>query len=134
MSDLQCRKVDHTVNIWVGCKDFLQSNLIRYVRLVEVRSLAANKLNAIQRDFRGIVEIVYNNDFVAVFKKRKGGERSNISSATKEKPWLVSFLIIAAPEIRQAIGRQTASSNLPGDQNSSHRHDSCALHFHRIKD
>ena len=74
MSDLQCRKVDHTVNIWMGCKDFLQSSLISDVHLVEVRSLAANKLNSIQRDFRGIVETVYNNDFIAMFEKRKGGE------------------------------------------------------------
>jgi hypothetical protein len=66
--------VDHTVNIWIGCKDFLQGGLISDVCLVEVRSLAANKLNAIQRDFRGIVETVYNNDFVAMFEKRKGCE------------------------------------------------------------
>lgn len=74
MSDLQCCKVDNTVNIWMGCKNFLQGSLIRDVRLVELRSLAANKLNAIQRDYRGIVETVYNNDFVAMFEKRKGRE------------------------------------------------------------
>jgi hypothetical protein len=72
MSDLQCCKVDHTVDIWMGCKDLLKSSLIGDVDLVEVRSLAANKLNAIQGDFGGIVETVYDNDSVAMFEKRKG--------------------------------------------------------------
>jgi hypothetical protein len=58
----------------MGCEDFLQSSLISDICLVKLRSPAANKLNAIQRDFGGIVETVYNNDFVAMFEECKGGE------------------------------------------------------------
>jgi hypothetical protein len=121
----------------MGCKHLLKSSFISDVDVVKVRPLAANKLNAIQRDFRGVVEIINNNYFVAVFEKSERGEGSNISSPTKEKPVSASFLIIAAPcgriEIFQARRPHWAapgapsSCSLPSDQDGSHRHDGCAF-------
>lgn len=81
----------------MGCKHLLKSSFISDVDVVKFRPLAANKLNAIQRDLGGVVEIINNNYFVAVFEKSERGEGSNISSPTKEKPVSASFLLIAAP-------------------------------------
>jgi hypothetical protein len=70
----------------VGCKHLLKSSFVCDVDFVEIGSFPANELNAIQGDFGGIVEIIYNDDFVAVFEKSKRRERSNISSPTTEVP------------------------------------------------
>jgi hypothetical protein len=97
----------------MGCKHLLKSSFISDVDVIEVRPLAANKLNAIQRDLGGVGEIINNNYFVAVFEKSERGEGSNISSPTKEKPVSASFLIIAAPcgrieifQARRPIGQR----------------------------
>lgn len=83
--------MNHAVNIRVCCKHLLKSSFIRDVHIVEDGLLPANALNPIERDFGGIVEIIYNDYFVAVFEKSKRGEGSNISSPTKEKSLSASF-------------------------------------------
>lgn len=56
------------------CKDLVQCLFICDVNLVEVWSLAAEQLDALEGDFRGIVEAVDNHNFAAMFKKGESGE------------------------------------------------------------
>lgn len=79
---LQSSKVDNTVNIGMRSKDFVQCFLIRNIDLVEVWSLATEELDAIERDFRRIVQAVDDHDFVAMLKERKRGKRTNIAGAS----------------------------------------------------
>lgn len=59
--------MDHTVNIRMCLEDLFQISLLSDIHIMKLWSFAAYKLNAIERHFRGIVEIVNNHDFVAIF-------------------------------------------------------------------
>jgi len=55
-------------------EDLVQFRLVCDIAAVELRSLAADELDAVEYFFGGIVEIVYDDDFVVCFEKREGGE------------------------------------------------------------
>ena len=63
--------MDDTVDIWVCPEDLVQSFLICNIDFVELWSLAAEQLNAVEGHFRRIVEGVNNHDFVAMLEKRQ---------------------------------------------------------------
>ena len=75
-------EVDDTVNIWVRCKGLVQCFLICDVYLVEIRSLSAKQLNAVKRDFRGVVERVNDHDFIASLEKSQTREGANVAGAS----------------------------------------------------
>ena len=79
---LQSSKVDNAVNIGMRRKDLVQCLFICDVDLVEVWSLAAEQLDAVEGDFRGIVEAVDNYNFVAMFEEGKSGERADITGSS----------------------------------------------------
>jgi hypothetical protein len=79
---LQSSKVDNAVNVGMRHKDLVQCLFICDVDLVEVWSLAAEQLDAVEGDFRGIVEAVDNYNFVAMFEEGKSGERADITGSS----------------------------------------------------
>lgn len=66
--------MNDTVNLWVLGKYFIQLLLIRNVTLVVLRALARDQLDAIDAFFRGIVEVVNNDDVVVSLEKSDDGE------------------------------------------------------------
>lgn len=66
--------MDNAVNVRMRCKDLVQCLFISDVNLVEVWSFAAEQLDAVEGDFRGIVEAVDDHNFVAMFEEGKSGE------------------------------------------------------------
>jgi hypothetical protein len=71
---LQSSKVDNAVNVGMRRKDLVQCLFVCDVDLVEVWSLAAEQLDSVKGDFRGIVEAVDDHNFVAMFEKGESGE------------------------------------------------------------
>jgi hypothetical protein len=61
--------VDDTVDIRVRGEDLVQFPFICDVDFVELWSLAAEQLNAVEGDFGGIVEGIDDYDFVSMFEK-----------------------------------------------------------------
>src|SRR5580700_2639692 len=84
--------MDHAVNIWMRLEDFLQISFLSDVHLMKFWPFAAYKLDAVERDLEGVVQIVNNHDFVAVFEEGQRGERSNITRPTKKKKPIVSLV------------------------------------------
>lgn len=82
VTDLQSCKVNHAVNVWVRRKDFVERRPISDIYFVELRSFATQKLYAIQRHFRRIVQIVDNDDLVAMFEQSESGEGANVARTT----------------------------------------------------
>jgi hypothetical protein len=61
--------VDDTVDIRVCYEHLFQPFFICDIDLVELRSLSAEKLNAVEGDFGGVVEGVDDYYFIAMFEK-----------------------------------------------------------------
>jgi hypothetical protein len=55
-------------------KDLVQCFLICDVDLVEVGSLAAEELDAVEGDFRGIVQAVDDYDLITILEESERGE------------------------------------------------------------
>ncbi len=70
------------VNLGVLVKDGVDSLLVGQVDVVEGRATSAELLNAVEDIFERVVEVVDNDDIVAVFEERQGGEGANVASAT----------------------------------------------------
>lgn len=79
---LQRSEMDHAVYLRVRGKNFVQSFLICHVYLVKFGSSAAEELNAVEGDFRGVVQTVDNDDIVAMLKERKRGEGADVAGAS----------------------------------------------------
>lgn len=77
--------MNHTVNVGMRLEHLVEPRFVCDIDLVELWSFAAEKLDAIERDFGGIVQTVDNNDLVAMLKKSQGRERSNVASASAQK-------------------------------------------------
>lgn len=60
----QGSKVDHTVNIRMRLEDLIKVLLFPDIDMVELRSLARDKLNSIDCFFGRIEQVVHNNDLV----------------------------------------------------------------------
>lgn len=77
--------MNDTIDIRMSLEDLFDSWLICYVDLVELGSLAAQQLNAIQADFGRIVQTVNDDDFITMLKKGERGEGSNVSCTTGDE-------------------------------------------------
>lgn len=74
--------MDNTINLGVLFEDLVEGGLVRDVYLVELWSLAADELNAVEGHLRRVVEVIDNHHLVAILKQGKGGERADVASAT----------------------------------------------------
>lgn len=74
--------MDDTVNLWVLGEDLLQARLVGDVAFVEVGSLAAEQLDAIEGDLGGVVEAVNNDNIVAMLEQGQGSEGTDVACAT----------------------------------------------------
>ncbi len=81
---LQSSKVDHAVNIRMGLEDLVEVLLSPDVDMVELGSLARDKLNSINCFFGRVEQVVHNNDLVASLEEGKRCEGPNVA-ATSEK-------------------------------------------------
>lgn len=75
--------MDDIVDVRVLLEDFVESGLVCDVALVERRSLAADELDAIDDFWRGVVEVIDNNDLVVGFEKSESSEGANVARATR---------------------------------------------------
>ena len=66
--------MDNVVDIGVLVKHLIQSGFIRDVDLVKDRSFATDEFDAVDDLFRGVIEIVDDDDLVVSFEQRKSGE------------------------------------------------------------
>jgi len=92
--------VDYAVNVWILLEDLVKVLFFPDVDMIERWALAADKFNSIERLFRGIVEVVGDDDFETGFEQGEGGEGANVAGA----PTFVS------------IGRPIKYAYLPGDE------------------
>lgn len=74
--------MDDTVDVGVSCKDLVQSLLVGDVDLIEGWSFPADQLDAVQSNLRGVVEVINNDNFIAMFEQGQSRERPNISCAS----------------------------------------------------
>lgn len=79
---LQRSKVDNTVNVRVLLEHLVQLLLIGDIAGVELGSLAANELDAVEDFVRGVVEVVDDNDLVVCLEEGEGSEGANVAGAT----------------------------------------------------
>lgn len=61
--------MDNTVNLGMSGKNFFELRLIADIYLVEIRSLSAEQLNAIEYYLGRVVESIDNNDLVAMLQE-----------------------------------------------------------------
>lgn len=76
---LQRRKMDNTVDVWMGIEDLVKGSFIAHIDVVKIRSLSTYQFNAIECFLGRIVEVVYNHDLVVGLKQGKGGEGTNVA-------------------------------------------------------
>lgn len=74
--------MNDTVDGGVLLEDLVESLLVGNVGLVELGSLAANELDAVESDFGGVVEVIDNHHIVSVLEQCQRGERTNVAGTT----------------------------------------------------
>lgn len=74
--------MDDTVNGRILLEDLVESVLVGDVCLVKLGPLAADELDTVEGDLRGVVEVINNHDLVAVLEKGKRGEGANVAGTT----------------------------------------------------
>lgn len=79
---LEGREVDDAVNLGVRREDGIERGLVGYVCLMEGGALAADELNAVDGDLGRIVEVIDNNDIVAVLEESERRERTNVAGTS----------------------------------------------------
>ena len=80
----QGSEVDHTVNIRMRLEHLIEVLLFPDIDIVELRSLAGDKLDPIDCLFGRIEQVVHNNDFVAGLEEGKRCEGPNVSATTSK--------------------------------------------------
>ena len=80
----QGSKVDYTVNIRMRLEDLIEVLLFPDIDIVELRSLARDKLNTIDCLFGRIEQVVHNNDLVASLEEGKRCEGPNVPATSKK--------------------------------------------------
>jgi hypothetical protein len=71
---LEGGEVNDAVDLGVFGKDFVEGSLVCDVDLVKGGALAADELDAIDGDLGRVVEIIDNDDIVAVLEESEGRE------------------------------------------------------------
>lgn len=74
--------MDDAINLGVLFENVVEGGLVCNIGLVELWSLAANELNAIEGDLGGVVEVIDNHDLVAILEQCQGGEGANVTGTT----------------------------------------------------
>lgn len=82
VTHLKGSEVNDAVDGGMLLEDFVYCTFLGEVGLVKDRPLPSDKLNAIEGDLRGVVEVVYNDDLIAMLKQSEGSEGSNVSRTT----------------------------------------------------
>lgn len=82
VTHLKGSEVNDAVDGGMLLKYFVYCTFLGEVGLVKDRPLPSDKLNAIEGDLRGVVEVVYNDDLIAMLKQSEGSEGSNVSRTT----------------------------------------------------
>lgn len=75
--------MNNAVDVWVFLEDIIQSRFVCDVHFVERRSLAGDELNTVDDFFRGIVEVVDDDNVVARLEKSNDSEGTNVTAATE---------------------------------------------------
>jgi len=76
--------MDDTVDIGILSKDFVQCLFVCDIDMVEVWSLPAEQLDAVEGDFGGIVETVDDHDLVAMLEESERGEGSDVTGSSAQ--------------------------------------------------
>lgn len=114
---LEGGKVDDRVNSGVLLEDLVEGLLVGNVELVEVGAAAADELDAVEGNLGGVVEVVDDDDVVAVLEQGQRGEGTNVAGSTGRSQSVQSV------EWGQAGGWwMLLEMDSPGDQNSAHSH------------
>lgn len=79
---LESSKVDDAVDIRVFLEYGVELLLVGDVGLVKRGSLSRNELDAVEGDLGGVVEVIYNDDLVAVLQKSQRREGANVAGST----------------------------------------------------
>ena len=74
--------MDDRINIRVLFEDGVKRLLVCDIELRKLGSLATDEFDTVENLIGGIVQVVSDDYFVASFKERKGGERTNIAGST----------------------------------------------------
>lgn len=106
--------MNDAVNFRVRSKNLIQLSFVGNVSLVEDRSLAAEKLNAVYSDLGRVVETVDDDNIVAVLQKSKRRERANVAGATTSHTVVsrVPFSPSGQRAMRRALFRAMAGRQL----------------------
>lgn len=76
---LERGEVDDAVNGRMLGEDSVEGRLVRDVDLVEVGTAAADELDAVEGHLGGVVEVVDNDDVVAVLEQSERREGANVA-------------------------------------------------------
>ena len=79
---LEGSKVNDTVDRRMRLEDLVEGAFLSEVGLVEDGPLAADGLDAVEGDLGGVVEVVYDDDLIAMLEEGEGGEGPDVSSTT----------------------------------------------------
>lgn len=79
---LEGGEVNNAVDLGVLGKHIVEAGLVCDVDLVEGRTLAANKLDAVYGGLGRVEETIDNDDIVAVLEEGEGGEGPDVASTT----------------------------------------------------
>ncbi len=71
--------MNYIVDIRMLGEDLVEAGFIGDINAIEIRSLAANQFDSVDRLLRRVVETINNDNFVAGFEECKGGKRTNVS-------------------------------------------------------
>lgn len=77
--NLEGSKVDYTVQIGMGLKDFVKRLLVGDIDLSKLRPLPTDQFNAIQGLDRGIIQVISDDNLVTGFEQGQGRKRPNVS-------------------------------------------------------
>lgn len=74
--------MNDAVNFRVLGKDLVKALFVGNVDVVEGRAAAAELLDAVEDDLEGVVEVVDDDDIVAVFEEGEGGKGANVAGSS----------------------------------------------------
>lgn len=85
MTDLEGGEMDDTVDSGVLLEDLIQVSLVGQVGLVEDRSLSRDELDAVESNLGRVVEVIYDDDLIAMFEESERSEGPDVSRTTMRR-------------------------------------------------
>lgn len=119
--------MDDAVDFGIFYKDLLQPLLICDIDLVEIWSLSAQEFNAIERDYRRVVQTIDNDDFITMLEESERSEGTNVAGAPMPvkisiSSVLVGLCILQPLHMYSGATISQCGIHLPGYQDSSDTH------------